>query len=63
MQLVLAEDADFLVILGDFDYDDDPAAWHAQLHESDTWWATQYTSNVYRVNGVVVDESRGIELP
>lgn len=33
LQLVLAEDADFLVILGDFDYDDDPSAWHEQLDE------------------------------
>ena len=33
LQLVLAEDADFLVILGDFDYRNDPAAWHAQLDE------------------------------
>jgi len=33
LQLVLAEDADFLVILGDFDYGDDPEAWHAQLDE------------------------------
>ncbi len=33
LQLVLAEDADFLVILGDFDYRNDPAAWHEQLDE------------------------------
>lgn len=31
LQLVIAEDADFLVILGDFDYEDDPTAWHEQL--------------------------------
>jgi Calcineurin-like phosphoesterase len=33
LQLVLAEDADFLIILGDFDYKNDPAAWHEQLDE------------------------------
>jgi predicted phosphodiesterase len=33
LQLVLSEDADFLVVLGDFDYKNDPAAWHAQLDE------------------------------
>ena len=33
LQLVLAEDADFLVILGDYDYDDNPTAWHEQLDE------------------------------
>jgi predicted phosphodiesterase len=33
LQLVVEEDADFLVILGDFDYDDNPTAWHDQLDE------------------------------
>jgi predicted phosphodiesterase len=33
LELVISEDADFLVILGDFDYGDDPEAWHAQLDE------------------------------
>lgn len=33
LQLVLAEDADLLVILGDFDYKNDPTAWHEQLDE------------------------------
>jgi predicted phosphodiesterase len=31
LQLVISEDAEALVILGDFDYDDDPTAWHEQL--------------------------------
>jgi predicted phosphodiesterase len=31
LQLVRDEGAEFLVILGDFDYDDDPTAWHEQL--------------------------------
>jgi hypothetical protein len=33
LELVRSEDADLLVILGDFDYGDDPTAWHEQLDE------------------------------
>ncbi|HET6585220.1 MAG TPA: metallophosphoesterase, partial [Nannocystaceae bacterium] len=34
LQLVIAEDADMLVVLGDFDYDNDPTAWHEQIDEA-----------------------------
>jgi 3',5'-cyclic AMP phosphodiesterase CpdA len=33
LALIVSEGADFVVILGDFDYEDDPSAWHQQLDE------------------------------
>lgn len=32
-QLILDEGADFLIVLGDFDYDDDPDLWAAEMEE------------------------------